>query len=268
MVLGYLTMGAVTVGVFVAAESRYPDLVVGTTGPLLIQSVVGTLVFGGLTWLIGRRALRLSRAELGWTSARVGLPGFLKGFGLALGLAVAAQAAGLAAHSAWRLDGGGFGSYLARLALLAGLLLPAALMEELAFRGAAIAGMARGVGRLGAVLVTSVLFSLAHRDNTGVTAIGFGNIAVAGAFLGLTFFARGGLWTATGAHLGWNLALAGLAAPVSGNAFDIPWIDFEPGTPAWLTGGNFGPEGGLLATGALLIGVVVVGRWRRLEEPS
>ena len=56
------------------------------------------------------------------------------------------------------------------------------------------------------------------------------------------------MWTAFGAHLGWNATLAALAAPVSGLPFDIPYIDYRMGGPAWLTGGAFGPEGGLLAT--------------------
>ena len=266
MVIGYvLSMTAGTV-LYGAAASRDPEIMGGPTAGLLIQSVAGIAVYGILTWVVGRRALRLSFAELGFAPARSGVPGFFRGFGLALGLAALAQAAGLVAHSEWRLDGGTLGSYAARVLGLTALLLPPAFMEELAFRGAAIGGMARGAGRVGAIAVTAIVFSLAHRNNPGVTPIGFGNIALAGVFLGLTFFTRGGLWTATGAHLGWNLALAGLAAPVSGNAFEIPWIDFEPGTPAWLTGGNFGPEGGLLATGALVLGVLVVSRWRHSEE--
>lgn len=266
MVFGYLVSVAAGAVGFAAVASRYPKIMGGPTAGLLVQSAAGIVVYGGLTWVVGRRALKLTFHELGWAPARSGVPGFFRGFGLALGLAVLAQTAGLLAHSAWHWDGGTLGSYLARVLSLAALLLPPALMEELAFRGAAIGGMARGAGRLGAIGITAVMFSLAHGNNSGLTTLGLGNIALAGVFLGLTFFTRGGLWTATGAHLGWNLALAGLAAPVSGNSFDIPWIDFEPGTPVWLTGGNFGPEGGLLATGALLLGVLVVGRWRRSEE--
>ena len=38
---------------------------------------------------------------------------------------------------------------------------------------------------------------------------------------------------------------------MSGLPFDIPYIDYRGGSPGWLTGGAFGPEGGLLATVAL-----------------
>jgi membrane protease YdiL (CAAX protease family) len=166
------------------------------------------------------------------------------------------------------VDGGSFGAYLGRVAVLGAVLLPAALFEELAFRGLLVAGLTRGVGPVAGVIGAGLLFGIAHRTNPGVTPLAIGNIALAGIFLGATFLApgRGGLWTATGAHLGWNLTLAGLGAPVSGLPFEIPWIDFIPGEPAWLTGGQFGPEGGVLATVVLVLGTALVTRWPQFRE--
>ena len=251
----------------------FSPLVPGVTGnPVLtgiLQTVTGIVVFGLLTWLVGRRLLRLSWDELGFAARRVGLRGFAKGFGVGLAIGTVALLLSVPlGGSRWGLDGGSFGAYLVRLAALVLVLLPPAFMEELAFRGTPLIGMSTAVGRAGALLVTSVLFGLVHRFNPGVTVLALGNIALAGAFLGLTFFARGGLWTATGAHLGWNLALAGLAAPVSGLPFDVPWLDFNPGRPAWLTGGTFGPEGGLVATVMLVAGVAWVIRWRDFREEA
>ena len=70
MLLGYVTMGAVSQVVGIALATSYPSTVTGTTGPLLIQAGVGIAIFGGLSFLIGKRALRLSSDELGWTRAR------------------------------------------------------------------------------------------------------------------------------------------------------------------------------------------------------
>jgi hypothetical protein len=100
-----------------------------------------------------------------------------------------------------------------------------------------------------------------------VTPEGLVNIAVAGIFLSLAFYSPGGMWTAVGAHLGWNATLAALAAPVSGLPFDIPYIDYRSGGPGWLTGGAFGPEGGLLATVALTATAALVARWIR-KDPT
>lgn len=271
--LSYLVLGLVGMAVVTSAAAEWmaavrPDLAGSLIGAAAIQAGAGILVFGALSWAIGRRALRMTREELGWASWRTGLPGFGRGLGVGLAIGVGSLAAGLLAGSAWRLDGGRFGDYLVRVGFLFVALLPPALMEELAFRGVAVAGMARGLGRGGAIVVTSVIFALVHRANPGVTPLALGNIALAGVFLGLTFFARGGLWTATGAHLGWNLSLAALAAPVSGLPFEIPWLDFDPGLPAWVTGGGFGSEGGVLATVALAAGVVLVRRWSDSREAT
>jgi membrane protease YdiL (CAAX protease family) len=146
------------------------------------------------------------------------------------------------------------------------ILAPAALAEELMFRGLPMVVAGAAIGRGRAVLILSVLFALAHLTNPNVTSTGIGNIALAGIFLSLAFFSPGGMWTAFGAHLGWNATLAALAAPVSGLPFDIPYVDYRTGGPAWLTGGAFGPEGGLLATVTLTAAVALVARWNRKDS--
>jgi membrane protease YdiL (CAAX protease family) len=268
VVVGYLLTTTFALFALSLAADRWPLAAQGPILPALIQAAIGIAVFGGLTWLVGRRALHLSAAELGWAPVREGLVGFGKGLALAAVIGALALALGWPLASRWQLDGGSVGAYLARIPILALVLLPAAFFEELAFRGALFAGLAKGLGRFGALGVSSILFALVHAANPSVTPLALANIALAGVFLGLTFLARGGLWTATGAHLGWNLMLAALAAPVSGLPFDVPWIDFIPGQPAWVTGGGFGPEGGLLASIALVVGAVWVTRWRDFKGAS
>ena len=268
LVLGYVSMVSLTGLVLRRWAASDPTIWESPAIPALVQAGVGILTYVALTWLVGIKAMKMSAAELGVVGGRPAVAGFGRGFALAFGLGLAALLLGLPAGSAWTEDGGAFAAYLGRVAVLALVLLPPALMEELAFRGAAVATMARGIGRGPAVVVTALCFSAAHRANPDVTMLALGNIALAGVFLGATFFSRGRLWTATGAHLGWNLALAASAASVSGLPFDIPWIDFRPGSPAWLTGGSFGPEGGLLATAVLAVGAAVAIRWRHFQEDA
>jgi CAAX protease family protein len=89
---------------------------------------------------------------------------------------------------------------------------------------------------------------------------------MAGVFLGVAFYLPGGLWTATGAHLGWNLAQTAMAAPVSGLPFSTPWLDYHPGQPAWVSGGSFGPEGGIVATVVLLLTVMIAARFTQRDK--
>jgi hypothetical protein len=133
-------------------------------------------------------------------------------------------------------------------------------VEELIFRGVPQVVLGDAFGRGTAIVVLAVIFALMHGLNPGITPLATGNIALAGVFLGASFYLPGGLWTATGVHLGWNATLAALAAPVSGLPFAMPWLDYRAGGPGWLTGGGFGPEGGVLATVALALATVVTVR--------
>jgi membrane protease YdiL (CAAX protease family) len=223
--------------------------------------------FAFATWLIGFRILHLGRSQLRWAKPQIGVPGL--GAGLLLGGAAAAGtllSAVLVANSHWIRDNGGLGDYVTQVAKNSMVLAPAALSEELLFRGVPLVLLAAVLGRGTAlVIVAGLVFALFHIVNPGITPLGMGNIALAGIFLGVAFYAPGGLWTAFGAHLGWNAMLAALDAPVSGLPFSIPYIDYRAGEPVWLSGGGFGPEGGLLATAAITAALLFTLRWIRRD---
>jgi len=171
----------------------------------------------------------------------------------------------LVGATAWIPDAGSLQEYLSRAAILLLLLAPLALAEEIIFRGVPLVLLAEAIGRPPAIVLLSFLFSLAHITNPDVTIQALGNIALAGILLSLAFYSPGGMWTAFAAHAGWNVTLALLGAPVSGLPFDIPLIDYTMRGPSWLTGGAFGPEGGLLGTLTLTAAIVLVMRWVRKD---
>jgi membrane protease YdiL (CAAX protease family) len=267
---GYL----LALGFLLLAGWLLPRPVPGSLTEAAIEALALLLAYGTLTWLIGFRILKLTRSEFGLPARRsdrlqrtVGFRGFV--WGLLLGVVIAASAMLLAVplgHAGWRSDGGTVPQWLGRVGLTAVVLLPAALAEELAFRGAPLLILGKAFGRVPALLGLALLFALAHLDNAGVTVLALGNIALAGVLLGVAFFTSGGLLTSTGLHLGWNLTLAGLAAPVSGTVIAMPWLDYSAGGPRWLTGDGFGPEGGVLASLCILSGLFVAARRRRKES--
>lgn len=240
---------------------------IGPMAAVALQSLVLLAVFGGMTWLIGGKALRLTIADLRLTPVPAGARGLVRG--LLLGGTMAAVAMLIAVpvgQAAWRSDGGTPLEWLGTVAITGAVLLPAALVEELMFRGVPLVALSGAFGRLPAILLLSALFGIGHLLNPGIGLLAVLNIALAGCWLGAAFFTAGGLWTATGAHLGWNLSLAAFAAPVSGLPLPMPWIDYSTGGPAWLTGAEFGPEGGLLATLCLAGGLYHYAR--RLEPET
>jgi membrane protease YdiL (CAAX protease family) len=235
---------------------------------VLVQGVALLVAFGLATWIVGVRALRLDASGLRWRVRLAPLRGIAAG--LAFGILPAAVAMMLGVFTAgagWLRDGGSLADWLAQSGKTILVLAPAALSEELMFRGLPMVVAARAIGRGRAIVLLSVIFAVAHIRNPELTAAGLGNIALAGIWLSLAFFSPGGMWTAFGAHLGWNATLAALAAPVSGLPFNIPYIDYRMGHPGWLTGGAFGPEGGLLATLVLTVTTVLVAQWIR-KEPT
>jgi uncharacterized protein len=246
-----LAVGLVQAGLFDGATG------VGLQGLVMLAS------FGAATLVIGRVAFGLTAADLRWRAAGAPAVGFVRGLGIGAVPAVLALLLGVLAGARWMPDGGGPAEYLSQVGMTVLVLAPAALAEEVIFRGLPLVLLAAAASRPLAVGVTSVLFGLAHLSNPGVSALAVINIALAGVFLAVAFYAPGGMWTAWGAHLGWNGMLAALDAPVSGLPFLIPLIDYDPDGPAWLTGGSFGPEGGLFATVALAAAIALTARWAR-----
>jgi membrane protease YdiL (CAAX protease family) len=139
---------------------------------------------------------------------------------------------------------------------LLGLLLFAvmAAFEELLFRGYPFQVLIMGMTMLPALLLTSVLFALGHLGNPSVTPMGVINVGLAGVWLSFAYFKTRRLWLPWGLHLGWNFAQGTmLGLPTSGLIDDrIALCRATVSGPEWLTGGGFGPEGGVLTTVALI----------------
>lgn len=256
LVSGFLlATGLVGLGTLVLWGGAPPDLVAATE----LQSVSLLAAYGFATWLFGFRLAGLDGATLRWRPAAP--RGFARGLLIgAIPASIAMLVAVPVAGAAWLEDGGSVGDWTGSLAGLVALLAPAAVVEELIFRGVPLVLLAGAFGRATAVVAMAIVFGLAHLVNPGITGLAVGNIALAGVLLGTAFYLPGGIWTAIGTHIGWNLTLAALAAPVSGLPLPVAGLDYQPGGPPWLSGGGFGPEGGVLATAALGAATLVAGR--------
>jgi membrane protease YdiL (CAAX protease family) len=232
-------------------------------------SVIG---FGVATLVVGKLLNKYSWERMGWRTQTGTQPGgllarWLRGTGL--GVLMAAIAVGLA----FAFDGasvrvfGDWGFWLSVSFPLAVGLLLAAVGEELAFRGYPLRRLGDGIGALPSMLLLAVLFGLAHAKNPNATVFSIVNVALAAVFLSFAFFSTGGMALAWGAHFGWNAGLAILFdAPVSGYRFAVPMVEYTPGRHAWVDGGAFGPEGGIVTTIVLVAGTLaIIGR--RIKQP-
>ena len=147
-------------------------------------------------------------------------------------------------------------------------LLPAAFFEELFIRGYVFAVLRRAAGWKLALIVTSVVFGLLHAWNPNPDAESILAVIVAGFFLGAIFLATRSLYAAGAAHFAWNWVMSGaLHIAVSGLPSPDPDYRVVETGPDWLTGGPWGPEGGLMAVVVMFIVVFYLyGRYlKRLE---
>ena len=105
---------------------------------------------------------------------------------------------------------------------------------------------------------TAVAFGALHLWNPGVGVLEIVNVTVAGLLFGIVYVKTLSLWCVTAMHLGWNWVL-GYAADVSVSGLDLidaPLYEGSTSGGEWLGGGNFGPEGSVVAT-AVLLGATV-----------
>lgn len=190
------------------------------------------------------------------------LVGFAIGFlVLAVGVGIAAAGGGL------RFSFGG-AAILPVIRSLAGsalLLCVAALAEEALFRGYALQTFSRAHLAWMGILVTLVFFAYVHLSNPNATlAMTFINTSIAGLWFGIAYLRTRSLWFPLGLHWAWNWALgAFFGLPVSGmNLVSHPLLRGSDTGPEWLTGGNYGIEGGIAGTIALVLATILTWRTR------
>ncbi len=214
-----------------------------------------------ISWLLLRFAHRLSIGELGlhWDRAafREALYGFLAG---AVSLALVALPPLLLGwvtfeNSDAKVRG------LGGITLLVILIAFAAFSEELVMRGYAFQTLVHPAGLLSALILTSGAFSAMHLNNPGMNEFTLANTFLAGCVLGILVVWRRSIWTAAGAHFGWNLATILFGLNLSGLVVPLMPFRMQISGDAMWTGGRYGPEGGIFCTiilSLLLLGLIRV----------
>jgi uncharacterized protein len=217
----------------------------------------------GVGWFCGWTLDRLPFRALGaWFT-----PGWFSHFalgcligGITLLLAVLAAAAGggLGFSFNAEADTASIVQTLAVSMLVFGV---AAASEEALFRGYPLQTFARSGLAWFAILMTSVFFGLAHFFNPNANLIAIANTMLAGVWFGVAYLKTRDLWFVWGLHLVWNwLQGAVFGIEVSGltELTRSPVLRETDTGPAWLTGGDYGLEGGIACTAALILSAVAI----------
>ena len=136
------------------------------------------------------------------------------------------------------------------------------LGEELTFHGFGFQFLLRSMGVFATILPVSALFALAHINNVHVTVYGLLNTMLFGFLLGFACWRTGALWLPVGVHFGWNLVLPLFGTNLSGFTMGMTGYAMHWKAGELWSGGEYGPEGGLLCTLAAVAVFLVVRRVR------
>jgi membrane protease YdiL (CAAX protease family) len=132
--------------------------------------------------------------------------------------------------------------------------------EELLFRGYLFQTLIEGTNQYIAILASSITFGLFHLGNPNITLLAVTNIVLAGVWFSVAYLKTRTLWFPTMMHVTWNFFQGYVYSfPVSGLDWGQPsLLRLRQSGPDWITGGHFGPEGGILTTLVLIIATVFI----------
>ncbi|MBU3680265.1 MAG: CPBP family intramembrane metalloprotease [Candidatus Kapabacteria bacterium] len=129
--------------------------------------------------------------------------------------------------------------------------------EEVLFRSTVLRVLQDRFGSGWAIIVTSVLFSLAHTGNASASMISSINTFLIGVAFGTVIAVGGSIWVAASCHAAWNVLVSMFFGAVSGHDVGVSWIQYVPNNASSLSpllmGDAYGVESGLLCTAVITI---------------
>jgi membrane protease YdiL (CAAX protease family) len=245
------------VGIFAFLEIAGMAIIAPLMYPIagyLVSAALGTFAAAAIANTIAIRVYergRISDVGLGWTQASrknllLGLAGGVGAAILVLAPPLLLGAAELRPAEDWQFSP-------ASILFISVVLLFGAIGEELLFRGYGFQVLLATAGEYATILPVSVVFGLAHSNNQNASKLGLANTMLWGLLFGLAFLRSRDLWLPIGLHYGWNLTLPMFGVNLSGFTMKVTGYSMEWNVSALWSGGEYGPEAGLLTTGVLAL---------------
>jgi hypothetical protein len=240
----------------------FPALTQAVGAGLLVTSALSSFAAGAIANAVTVRAFergRLSDFGLGWSPAS-GLQ-ILLGIGLGAAAAAAILGGSLLFHAASLGEAPAAARHpWAAFLFVAAALLFGAAGEEMLFHGYAFQLLVRSLGAFATILPVGVIFGLAHAGNQNATVLGVVNTSAWGILLGYAYWKSETLWLPIGLHFGWNVTLPLFGANLSGFTMGLTGYALRWSAGSLWSGGDYGPEGSLTTTLAVIALFWVVSR--------
>ena len=112
-----------------------------------------------------------------------------------------------------------------------------------------------------AILLTSIYFGYVHFDNDHATLLSAFSNGLGGVMYGLAFVGTRKIWFPWALHFAWNYVQAPiLGFPVSGSNVE-GIIKLNLLDDSWLSGGLYGPEGGVVGISIRFVVIMLIILW-------
>lgn len=128
--------------------------------------------------------------------------------------------------------------------------------EEMFSRGYCMTVLRQTGNKWAPLIVSSIIFSALHSLNPSMSIISYLNLFLVGLLFAYMLLRSNNLWLPIGYHITWNYFQGNIFGfQVSGQSTDSL---YKLNTPAKniITGGGFGPEGGLVVTLIIMVGFI------------
>lgn len=129
------------------------------------------------------------------------------------------------------------------------------VMEELIFRSFTLLALSERYPVSIGVLITSLLFGLAHYYNPGFTWLAMFNISLVGILLAYCILWKRNIYWAIGIHFGWNFTEGMLLGYKVSGTDAVGLLIAQPKGAAYLSGGNFGIEASIYCTIIMVLAI-------------
>jgi len=153
---------------------------------------------------------------------------------------------------------------------VAAVILIAAFLEEVVYRGVLFTILEEAIGTDRAVWLQSLIFSAMHIGNNSdadiyATLLNVVSGTLIGAFWTYLFVLSRNLWIVAANHAAWNFAIILTGTPLSGiDAWrSVAPFDSSYHGPFWLSGGVFGPEDSIVTICIVIVCLAVQIRIQR-----
>lgn len=140
--------------------------------------------------------------------------------------------------------------------------------EEIQYRGWAMTYISKRHSVFIGFLISDLLFVFMHMSSNGISIIAMINIFIVGLLFTALFWKYDNIWVCGSAHAMWNFTQGYLFGfNVSGKEMAC-LFSFGQNSQSIIGGGTFGPESSLIATFVIIITLIIVLYWDKINKTS